>query len=165
MQFIRKDKLPHSHSFVVPSPSNAFSAPLQIFLSLKYYNVLKWENRFTLGQTAAKITVLPDVWLYPYIYRFFEYVRICIQIFPKIRIFKIFWEFNLISAKVPIISKNASNKSCPKLNFLWKTHLMHISISPRSGAWGGGVQTFVVFKWYNRMEKQVHFRAECFQKY
>ncbi len=29
---------------------------LQILLFFKYYNVLKWENRFTLELDAAKIT-------------------------------------------------------------------------------------------------------------
>ncbi len=49
---------------------------------LKYYNVMKWESRFTLRLNTA-------------------------QIF--------------------IISKKASNKNCPELNFLHKTQWKHIS--------------------------------------
>ncbi len=38
--------------------------------------------------------------------------------------------------KIPVISKNASNKSCSKLSFLQKTLQAHMSISPKSGARG-----------------------------
>ncbi len=38
--------------------------------------------------------------------------------------------------KLPIISKNTSNKSCWILNFLRKTQWMHVSICPRSGGRG-----------------------------
>ncbi len=38
--------------------------------------------------------------------------------------------------KLPIISNNASNKSCWKLNFLEKTQWAHMSMSPRSGTRG-----------------------------
>ncbi len=35
------------------------------------------------------------------------------------------------------MSKISSNKSCSKLNFVQKSQLAHVSISPRSGALGG----------------------------
>ncbi len=53
--------------------------------------------------------------------------------------------------KILIILKSASNTSCTNLNFLRKTHWMHISILPSSG--GRGLQTFATFEWCNRMEK------------
>ncbi len=74
---------------------------------------------------------------------------------------KFFENLTWFLLKVPITSKNASNKSCPKLNFQWKTHWMHISISSRSGA--RGHQTFAIFKWRDRVEKQIHFRTERFK--
>ncbi len=58
---------------------------------------------------------------YGFVYRFFLKYGFFLA---TIRIFKIFWEFNSISTRnsseVPIISKNALNKSCPKLNFYKK---------------------------------------------
>ncbi len=41
--------------------------------------------------------------------------------------------FLLNTAKLPIISKNCSNKSYWELSFVQKSHWAHMSISPRSG--------------------------------
>ncbi len=79
----------------------------------------------------------------------------------KYKFSKFFKNLTWFLPKVPIISKNASNKSCPKLNFLQVTHWMYISISSRNGA--RLLQIFAIFKWCNRTEKQVHFGAERFQ--
>ncbi len=50
------------------------------------------------------------------------------------------WEsrftLGLNAAKIPIISKNASNKHCSELNFLRKTQWTHFSIYPKSRAMG-----------------------------
>ncbi len=90
-------------------------------------------------QKSVSQTGLSDIQIYPYMYGFFGCTRIFTKI-PilggKMRVFDIFWEFNLIYAKSSFISKNGSNKSCLKLNFLQKTPFMRISISPISGARG-----------------------------
>ncbi len=49
--------------------------------------------------------------------------------------------------KLPIISKNCSKKSCLELNFVQKSPLAHMSISPTSGAWGAPkICTFEILK-------------------
>ncbi len=57
--------------------------------------------------------------------------------------------------KIPIISKNSSNKNCSKINFLQTTHWTHISISPRSGA--RGLQRLPFLKYYYVLESECGF--------
>ncbi len=38
--------------------------------------------------------------------------------------------------KLPIVSKNCSNKSCSEFNFVQESHWAYMSISPRSGTRG-----------------------------
>ncbi len=56
--------------------------------------------------------------------------------------------------KIPIISKNASNKNYCKLNFLQITHWMHIFISPRRGAGGSKDSYFrnIIMYWYMKID-------------
>ncbi len=41
---------------ISPRPPGSGAQELQRLTCLKYYNVLKWESRFTLGLNAAKNT-------------------------------------------------------------------------------------------------------------
>ncbi len=59
----------------------------------------------------------------------------------------------LTPPKLPIISKNVSNRSCRKLNFVQKTQCTHMSISPGSGA--REHQRWPYFKYYSVLHKYV----------
>ncbi len=52
--------------------------------------------------------------------------------------------------KLQIISENASNKSCWALNFVQKSHWVHMCISPRSGARGSKdwYVSNIILYWY-----------------
>ncbi len=52
--------------------------------------------------------------------------------------------------KIPIISKNSSNKNCSELNFLQKTQWTHVSISSRNEA--TGFQRLPLLKYYHVLE-------------
>ncbi len=64
---------------------------------------------------------------------------------------------------VPIISRNASSKSCTELNFLQKTLWTHISIWLRSGTRGYKHLRFwnIIMHW----NEEIHFVAERCKKY
>ncbi len=86
-------------------------------------------------------SMLPDVRMYPYMYGFFECIRIRVRIFleiirifwTKIRTFAIFWEFNLISDKTFYYVEKCFKQKLCKIKFPTKNG-MRISISTRNGA-------------------------------
>ncbi len=53
--------------------------------------------------------------------------------------------------KLPIISKNCSNKSCWELNFIQNSQWAHMSICPKSRT--SGIERLVSLKYY-KMQKQ-----------
>ncbi len=57
--------------------------------------------------------------------------------------------------KIPIISKNALNKSCSDLKFLQKTQRMHMPIFPKSGA--KGLQKLPFSKYYKVLKWESRF--------
>ncbi len=75
--------------------------------------------------------------------------------------------------KLPILSKNASNKSCSQLNFLQISQWAHISITIKSGA--SGLQKLIGLKYYNVLEwesgvilglntaKSTRYTRKCFK--
>ncbi len=54
-----------------------------------------------------------------------------------------------------ITLKSDSNKSCSALNWVQKSQWAHMSISPRSGAWG--LKTLIWLKNYNAQKRQITF--------
>ncbi len=69
----------------------------------------------------------------------------------------------LKAAKLPIITKNTSNKSCSQLNFLQKSQQAQMSISPRSGT--RERQRFDVWNIVMFWNEKIHFRGERSQNY
>ncbi len=55
--------------------------------------------------------------------------------------------------KIPILWKKSSSKSFLELNFLQKSHQVHMSISPQSG--DRRLERLIWLKYYN-LQKQVH---------
>ncbi len=47
-----------------------------------------------------------------------------------------------VMPKIRNTSKKASNRSCSELNFIQKSFRAHMSISPRSGAWGFSISVY-----------------------
>ncbi len=69
-----------------------------------------------------------------------------------------------ILLKLPIISENASNKSCWALNFIQKSQRMLMPISPRSEA--RGLDRLICFKYYIAQKWTFLFQyIMIFQKY
>ncbi len=81
--------------------------------SLKYYNVLKQESRFTYGAYVESPTG----------------VELAVQKESRFT----YW---LNTAKITNYIKKFSNKSCSELNFVQKSQWAHMSISNRIGARG-----------------------------
>ncbi len=75
--------------------------------------------------------------------------------------------------KLPIISKNCSNKSCSKLNFVQESQWAYMSISPRKG--GRGLERLPSLRHYNALKqngtltselnaaKNTHYIKKCFK--
>ncbi len=79
----------------------------------------------------------------------------------------------LNAANIPVISKNASSKSCTELNLLQKTEWTHISIYSWSGA--RVLQRFTFLKYYNALKwkkftleqnaaKNIDYIEKCFKQ-
>ncbi len=64
------------------------------------------------------------------------------------------WEsiFTFWLLKLPIISKNWSNKSCWELNFVQKSQWAHMSVSSRS--WTKGLERLPSLKYYNVLKQE-----------
>ncbi len=75
-------------------------------------------------------------------------LKYCVKMFKNEEV-DLLWGWML--PKIRIISKNASSKSCRALNSVQKSHLAHMSLSPKSG--GRGSKYCYHLKYYN-VQKQ-----------
>ncbi len=68
--------------------------------------------------------------------------------------------------KIPLASKNASNKNCPELNFPQNSQWTYMSVSPFP-EWSYGLQRLLGLKYYNAQEWENRFtlRHERCKKY
>ncbi len=106
----------------------------QTLTCLKYYNILKWESKFTLGLKTAKninyikkcfkqklfrikITTKNLVGTYIYLSQEWRYVWNIIMYWNG----KVDSLYNCTLPKILIGSKNGSNKNCLELNLLQKS--------------------------------------------
>ncbi len=130
----------------------------------KYYIVLKYYSRFTFWLNAAKITCCIKKNVQIKVEDCISYKKVSRRpslsspgVAPRgskdwyVSNIIMYWNGKVDSflgwrlSKLPIISKNCSNKSCWEINFFLKSQWTHISISARGGV--RGLERSMCFKY------------------